>query len=280
MKSKHLLSTVVFTSVLMTMLLSGPTYAIKNGQPDTENNWSYVCWVVTYPGEGPYIYLGTGSLIAPTVVLTAGHVADVGDPLEGASANVSFAPDPSWPPWGGGSDWIEVDSWDTHPDYCLECGTKGLTDWATHDVGVLILDEEVTGIGQVELPDAGDVDTLPMKQDVDVVGYGVQYQLRGMGLPPPGNWDWIDFPPYRYYAQAELIASDDVLSDEFLRLTANPGQGKGGTCFGDSGSPILLVGTNTVLGVCSWGTNGNCAGVSYEQRIDIQEILDWINTFL
>ncbi len=65
-----------------------------------------------------------------------------------------------------------------------------------------------------------------------------------------------------------------------LGLTANPGQGKGGTCFGDSGSPILEEDTDTILGVCSWGTNGNCAGVSYEQRIDTPDLLTWITSFV
>ncbi|MCJ7422686.1 trypsin-like serine protease, partial [Candidatus Bathyarchaeota archaeon] len=67
---------------------------------------------------------------------------------------------------------------------------------------------------------------------------------------------------------------------EFMRITADPGQGKGGTCYGDSGGPILLAGTNTILGVCSWGTNQNCAGISYEKRIDIADILNWISGFL
>jgi hypothetical protein len=265
-------------ALITLMALSGTVYAIKNGQPDDENNWSYVCWVVTYPGTGDYVYLGTGSLISPTVVLTAGHVADVGS-SEYAWALVSFAPIASLPPWGGGSDWIAVESWHTHPSYRLGGGSKGLTDWITHDVGVLILDEEVKGVGQAELPEVGFVDTLPMDQDVDLVGYGVQYQVRGLGIPPPDNWDWIDLG-YRYYTHAQLITGNFEWSNEFVMLTTNPGQGKGGTCYGDSGSPILKAGTDIVLAVCSWGTNGNCAGVSYEYRIDQLDILEWINTFL
>jgi secreted trypsin-like serine protease len=54
----------------------------------------------------------------------------------------------------------------------------------------------------------------------------------------------------------------------------------GGTCFGDSGGPILNDGTDTVLAVNSYVTNGNCAGVTYSQRIDIPEVLAWIESFL
>jgi hypothetical protein len=61
--------------------------------------------------------------------------------------------------------------------------------------------------------------------------------------------------------------------------TRSAGQG-GGTCFGDSGGPILNDGTDTVLAVNSYVTNGNCAGVTYSQRIDIPEVLAWIESFL
>ena len=93
-------------------------------------------------------------------------------------------------------------------------------------MGILILEEEVDLDGDyAQLPSEGLVDTLPMKQEVDLVGYGVQYQIHGGG---PSDWTWIDFG-YRYYAQAQLIASKHVMSDEFMRLTTKPGQGKVGT---------------------------------------------------
>ena len=82
------------------------------------------------------------------------------------------------------------------------------------------------------------------------------------------------------YAPSAMVSGKFVHSDEFLKLTLTPGQGKGGTCFGDSGGPDLLVDTNTILGVNSYVTNYNCAGVGYSSRVDIPEVLEWINTFL
>jgi hypothetical protein len=62
-----------------------------------------------------------------------------------------------------------------------------------------------------------------------------------------------------------------------MKLALNPGGGSGGTCFGDSGGPDLLGGTNTVLAVNSYVTNVNCSGVGYSARVDIPEVLAWIN---
>ena len=59
-----------------------------------------------------------------------------------------------------------------------------------------------------------------------------------------------------------------------------PGEGSGGTCFGDSGGPDLLAGTNTVLAVNSYVTNNNCSGVGYSFRVDTPEVLGWIGDFL
>jgi hypothetical protein len=270
--SKKSLTVFFGLALIMSIALSSTAYAIKNGQPDQDAH-PYVCWVVTWDGTSPWVYLGTGSLIAPNVVLTAGHVTHDAGGADIAMAWVSFNSTALWSPFTVSSDWITVVDLSTHPDYALGEGTKGLTDWITHDVGVLNLSKSIILSEYAELPSLGLVDTLPMKQDVDLVGYGVQFQIHGGGPP---YWDWIDFG-CRYNATSQLIASNHIMSDQFMRLTANPGNEKGGTCFGDSGGPILLAGTNTVLGVCSWGTNGNCAGIGYQQRIDTIEILEWIN---
>ena len=83
----------------------------------------------------------------------------------------------------------------------------------------------------------------------------------------------------RYYAPSRLIQSNHKQSVEFIKLSANPAKGKGGTCFGDSGGPDLLGGTNTILAVNSYVTNGNCAGVTYSNRVDSSLVLEFINSF-
>jgi hypothetical protein len=132
----------------------------------------------------------------------------------------------------------------------------------------------VTDITLAKLPDAGLVDTLKNKTDVALVGYGVQEQIHGGGPP---YWTGLK---ERLYAPSKLVSGKFVHSAEFMRLSLNPGQDKGGTCFGDSGGPDLLGDTNTVLAVNSYVTNYNCSGVGYSSRVDIPEVLDWIEGFM
>ena len=157
------------------------------------------------------------------------------------------------------------------PDWCLACsnGTQGFD---AHDVAVIVLAQAVNLPEYADLPDANFVDTLPMKQPVDIVGYGVQGFIRGGGLPEQ------IFTAIRYFAPSDLVQSNNRASSELIKLTANPSKGTGGICFGDSGGPDILTGTNIVLAVNSFVTNSNCTGVTYSQRVDLPDILAFINS--
>jgi hypothetical protein len=124
------------------------------------------------------------------------------------------------------------------------------------------------------LPSQDQVDGLAMHTQIALVGYGVSVELRGHGKPV-----WTG-PRTRMYAPTLLIASNDAISAEYIKMTANPAQGKGGTCFGDSGGPDFIGGTRTFIAVNSFVTNGNCAGVTYSNRIDTAYALEFIQSFL
>jgi len=278
---KKMLFAVFSVMVILSVAVS-PVGAVTNGQPDGDNH-PYVGLLVFDVAPGVPGWRCSGSLIAPNVVLTAGHCTD-----GAVAARVWFdedvtydnVPFPLYPYGGLGSGAIEGTAY-TYVDFCTGCG-NGLPEFAHGDVGIVVLDEDVDVGGFAELPTAGLVDTLKNKTGIDFVGYGVKYQAKvpGNQLPqPPPYYRWTG-PRTRYYAPSELVSGKFVHSDEYMRLALNPGGGSGGLCFGDSGGPDLLGGTNTVLAVNSYVTNINCSGVGYSFRVDTPEVLDWINTFL
>jgi hypothetical protein len=286
------------------LLLSGAAaFAITNGQPDGDNH-PYVGLMVALDEDGVPLWRCSGSLLSPTVFLTAGHCVeepaarivvwfDSGPVLTDPDYTAALLADPDgivscddsplfdgYPCQGdvGGTPHL-------NPDYCASPCAPGLPNFAFRDVGVVTFDAPLSTsvVGEyAELPTAGLVDTLANKTAADFVGYGVQFQanIPGNQLPqPPPFYRWTG-PRERMFAPGELISGKFTHSDEFIRFSLNAGGGKGGTCFGDSGGPDLLGGTDTVLAVNSYVTNVNCSGVGYSQRVDIPEVLTWITGFM
>ena len=286
---KSLFVVTVVVALLAVVVI--PVAAITNGTPDGGAH-PYVGLLV-FDAEfedgsvGP-AWRCSGSLIAPNVVLTAGHCTD------GAVAarvwfdeDVTYAavPFPLYPYGGPGSGAVEGTPY-TNPKYRSDenpyGGGNGLPAFSYRDTGIVVLDEDVDVGGFAALPTAGVVDTLKNKTGIDFVGYGVKYQAQipGNKLPqPPPYYRWTG-PRTRYFAPSELVSGNFVHSAEYMKLALNPGGGSGGLCFGDSGGPDLLGGTNVVLAVNSYVTNVNCSGVGYSARVDIPDVLAWINTFL
>ncbi|HYM26475.1 MAG TPA: trypsin-like serine protease [Vicinamibacterales bacterium] len=256
------LKVVSFVGALALVLVaaSSRVMTVTNGQPDG-NGHPFVGTVIQpIPSMPGFVSVCSGSALSDSRFLTAAHCADpsaglvfvsYGSTINGSSVFTPgvFTPDPQW---------------------CEGCGS-GLQGFDSHDVAVVsLLSPAPIATGYAQLPSAGQVDTLAMMSPVDIVGYGVQGFLRGHGKPEQV------FLFTRFFAPSQLVQSNNLASDQFIKMTANPSKGTGGVCFGDSGGPDLIGGTHTVIAVNSFVSNTNCSGVTYSQRVDLPDILAFI----
>jgi hypothetical protein len=249
-----------------------PSFITGHFAEDDVHSW--VGLVAFYDEAGAFLHRCSGSLISPTEFLTAGHCTD-----GATSARIWFAQ-------GAGANYdpaTEFDPVTGYPTTCLPqpdpCVTShvlynyGFNDFAgfpnTHDVGLVILDEPVTTVGFGELAPAGTLDALATRrgqQDVTFVlsGYGIS------DVKPTT----VSFRS-RLTATSQLVNLNSALNGGFnVQVSANPGGGRGGACFGDSGGPLLYEGL--IVGVSSFVKNLNCAGVAHYYRVDRAEVQAWI----
>jgi secreted trypsin-like serine protease len=244
---------------------------ITSGQPD-QGAHPYVGLLVFDDANGP-AWRCTGALLSPTVVLTAGHCTD------GAIAARIWMDEvvqgnPQYP-LGGTSSYEGTPN--TYPGYCLVCRNFSILRWLEGDVGIVVLSEPVpisVVASYVQLPSVGLASTLANKSDIRHAGYGDQVRLVGGGPPVTAG------VLRRLTTVASLISGKFDNSENLLRLSSNAAQGKGGTCFGDSGGPNLVGSSHVTIAVTSYGTNGNCTGSDYATRIDVTNVLNWIQGFL
>ncbi len=219
----------------------------------------------------------SGFLLSPTVMVTAGHSL-----VDAKAVSVCFDPGPiSYKIEDGkivysGVSTIYHGTPMLYPGYVPS--EHGNDMYSTSDIGLIILDNPVSGVTTfAKLPTEGLADTLPVGTDLRVVGYGVQYQTTPKNDGVIESWRGT---LSRNVAQVTMSNTDFQGSDGYLKLSANAAQNKGGVAFGDSGGPVLYNDGDSqdiVLAVNAYVNSANCGGISYHTRLDVPEVIDWIN---
>jgi secreted trypsin-like serine protease len=83
----------------------------------------------------------------------------------------------------------------------------------------------------------------------------------------------------RMSATPFLVQIDNKFTGDFSLLLSNTGA-TGGTCFGDSGGPNFLGGSNVIAGVTSYGPVKNCGANGGVFRLDRTDVLAFVNQYL
>jgi secreted trypsin-like serine protease len=249
-------------------LVAGPAAGITHGEPDGDEH-PHVGLLV-FDVDGAPAWRCSGTLLSPTVMLTAGHCT-----FGTSGGRVWFESDATDTaatgyPFPGGTS-VEFSEIHTHPDYVDEA-------FYLFDVGVAILSEPVASPRYGELADVGFLDGLAtgrglQNQQFTPVGYGIQ------SIVPEEQIDLV-----RYQATVRLIdvnGTAGVPAGASVTFTNSPGEAnKGGTCFGDSGGPVFVKGTDVIAAVTSFGLNANCVGLGGGYRVDTADDQAFINQFL
>ena len=244
---------------------SRPSF-ITNGVVDGDAHPAVVLLVMDVGGKPAFRCSAT--LIAPKVVLTAGHCA--GEPGEFSGMRIFTESDVqdgnnNYP--FAGPNTVEAAAWHAHPLFTESAFFR-------HDVGVVLLTKAVrlSADQYGKLPAANQLDGLqPGSATVfTAVGYGLQRI----------NPVFIEAEKIRMSAEPHLIQINTPgFTGDFSLLLSN-NAATGGTCFGDSGGPNYLGSGNVIAGVTSFGLNGNCAGTGGVFRLDRQNVLDFVTQYL
>jgi secreted trypsin-like serine protease len=238
-------------AVVAALATAAPAQAITNGQPDGNRHPNVAGLVnATQYSDGTWLYC-TGTLISPTIVLTAAHCDD-----DGARTRVTF--DTAYE----AGDVVYKGTFRGDPAY-------NATQSDPHDIAVVVLDKAVKGIAPAKLPKAGSLASLSSSQKFTSVGYGA-YEVTN----EPGGHRYL-YDDVRMFATGTL----NSINPAWLRISMNAATDNGGTCYGDSGGPNFLGTSGTIAATTITG-DAVCRSTNVTYRLDTKSARDFLRPYV
>ena len=247
-------ASLVFAVAMVAVLVcGGVASAITYGQPDGNGHPNVGALVGTIDGETrPYC---SGTLISPTVFLTAAH-CDIGT----QQVYVTFD-----------SQYTSKSTLYSGTFYADPLYNQSQSD--PHDIAVVVFDKPIRGIEPARLPTLGQFDEVAKDQQFTAVGYGGQEAVNQPGGHVIGHLNT------REYA----VSTFNSVGPGYLRLSQNPATGNGGACYGDSGGPNFLgagsTETNIIAGITITG-DAFCKSTNVIYRLDTESARAFLDDFV
>jgi secreted trypsin-like serine protease len=232
---------IAVIALVAALIAAPPAAAITNGTPDGQRhpNVGGLVAPTQYP-DGTWLYC-SGTLISPTVFLTAAHCAEDGERV-GVTFDTAYE----------AGDRVYYGTFEADPLYSQVQSDP-------HDIAVVVFDKPVRGITPATLPEAGSLSGLSGTQTFTSVGYGAYEVTNG-----PGGHQYL-------YNDVRMVAAGTLNSTNpsWLRISMNPSTGNGGTCYGDSGGPNFL-GTTQILAAITITGDAVCRSTNVVYRLDTE----------
>ncbi len=238
-----------FAVVVSALVMGASADAITYGTVDG-NQHPNVGGLVspTQYSDGTWLYC-SGTLISPTVFLTAAHCGETGE-LVGVTFDTAYQE----------GDKVYYGTFYADPLY-----NQSQND--PHDIAVVVFDKAIKGITPARLPAADSLSNLSSTQTFTSVGYGA-YEVKTGGRA-------FLYNDVRRVATGTLNATNP----SWLRISQNPATGNGGTCYADSGGPNFL-GTSGVVAATTITGDRVCRSTNVAYRLDTESARTFLGQYV
>lgn len=239
--------------IVLTALLSiaTPVRAITNGELDGKQHPNVGGLLSpTQYSDGTWLTC-SGTLISPTVFLTAAH-------CDAGTSSVAVTFDAAYE----AGDKIYTGTWYADPLFNRKQGDP-------HDIAVVVFDKPIKGVVPARLPAEDSLSDLSGSQQFTSVGYGA-YEVTNA----PGGHQYL-------YNDVRMVATGtlNAINPAWLRVSMNPATGNGGTCYGDSGGPNFL-GTSDIVAATTITGDAVCRSTNVTYRLDTASARTFLGQFV
>lgn len=270
-----------------TTMTAAPSVAVTGPNISKDYEHEYVGLVAFYDTDGGFLHRCTGTLLSPEVFLTAGHCVAADDQGTVApTARIWFEQD-------AGADYDPATGTPATSGYPVSGGVTSnmlynyqFTDLSsipqTYDVGLIVLDPEAVLAIYPAIDEFGTLATVGAANDIGT-GVNAVVTVSGYGVTRTNGKNGKNTLSYRerLTGQTFIINTRNQNTAGYnLQLASNFGNGRVGTCFGDSGGPIFAGETSTVVAVNSFVKNWSCGGQGFPYRVDTTDVQDWMKSVL